>query len=77
MSDEKNSYWIPVAEQAVKVIYKLSEHPDGICGNIIKSIAEKLIRIGKLESSILSAAGNLTWYCKPLEYSACGEILAQ
>ncbi|CAG2222377.1 CAPD2 [Mytilus edulis] len=41
-----------------KVIYKLSEHPDVICGNIIKAIADKLIQIGKLETTILSAAGD-------------------
>lgn len=57
VSDEKNMHWIPLAEQAVKVIYKLSEHPDAICGSIIKAIADKLIQIGHLEQSILSAAG--------------------
>lgn len=58
VTDEKNSHWTPLAEQAVKVIYKLSEYPDGICGNIIKSIADKLIQIGKLEQNILTAAGD-------------------
>ncbi|XP_052083099.1 condensin complex subunit 1-like isoform X2 [Mytilus californianus] len=58
VANEKNNHWIALAEQAVKVIYKLSEHPDDICGNIIKSIADKLIQIGKLETTILSAAGD-------------------
>lgn len=58
VSDEKNMHWIPLAEQAVKVIYKLSEHPDAICGSIIKAIADKLIQIGHLEQSILSATGD-------------------
>ncbi|XP_071146803.1 condensin complex subunit 1-like [Mytilus edulis] len=58
VADEKNNHWIALAEQAVKVIYKLSEHPDVICGNIIKAIADKLIQIGKLETTILSAAGD-------------------
>ena len=60
VTDEKNSHWTPLAEQAVKVIYKLSEYPDGICGNIIKSIADKLIQIGKLEQNILTAAGMIS-----------------
>ncbi|KAI0222051.1 Condensin complex subunit 1 [Lamellibrachia satsuma] len=32
--------WIPMAEQAVCVIYRLAEHPDCICTNIIKHVAE-------------------------------------
>ena len=32
-------HWLPMAEQAVTVIYKLAEHPDVICGQLIKKIA--------------------------------------
>ena len=28
-----------MAEQAVNVIYKLAEHPDAICGDIVKQLA--------------------------------------
>lgn len=41
----KNHYWIPLAEQAVKVIYKLSEHPDKICGNLLKQLAQQVINM--------------------------------
>ena len=36
-------HWLPMAEQAVVVIYKLAEHPDVICGNILKQIAALVI----------------------------------
>ena len=32
-----------MAEQAINVIYKLAEHPDVICGDIIKKIANKVM----------------------------------
>ena len=35
--------WIPMAEQAVCVIYRLAEHPDCICTHIIKHVAEAVL----------------------------------
>jgi condensin complex subunit 1 len=40
---EQNN-WIPMSEQAVAVIYTLAEHPDIICGDIIKNIAKQIIK---------------------------------
>ncbi|KAK2183430.1 hypothetical protein NP493_312g03002 [Ridgeia piscesae] len=37
------SQWIPMAEQAVCVIYRLAEHPDCICTDIIKHVAEVVL----------------------------------
>ena len=34
-----------MAEQAVGVIYKLAEHPDVICGNILKKLAAKCVML--------------------------------
>ena len=31
--------WTPMAEQAINVVYFLAEHPDVICGNIVKQLA--------------------------------------
>ena len=36
------SEWIPMAEQAVCVIYTLAEHPDSICSDIIKHASESV-----------------------------------
>lgn len=30
--------WVPMAEEAVNVIYELAEHPDEICGTLIKNL---------------------------------------
>ena len=38
-----SQYWIPVAEQAIKVIYKLAEHPDIICGDILKKLVAAFV----------------------------------
>ena len=38
-------HWLPMAEQAVGVIYKLAEHPDVICGNILKKLAAKCVML--------------------------------
>ena len=34
--------WIPMAEQAVNLIYRLAEHPDDICADIIKKQAKAI-----------------------------------
>ncbi|XP_031564431.1 condensin complex subunit 1-like [Actinia tenebrosa] len=39
----EDTHWIPMAEQAINVIYALSEHPDTICEEIIRKIAVCLI----------------------------------
>lgn len=36
--------WIPMAEQAVNLIYRLAEHPDLICADIIRKLAKELIQ---------------------------------
>ncbi|XP_048728818.2 condensin complex subunit 1-like isoform X3 [Ostrea edulis] len=47
-----NPYWIPFGEQAVNVIYKLAEHPDIICGDIIKALAKEVIKAEKLNQTL-------------------------
>jgi len=37
------SHWVPMAGQAVSLIYKLAEHPDIICGDIIKQQAYTIL----------------------------------
>ncbi|XP_074654081.1 condensin complex subunit 1-like isoform X2 [Tubulanus polymorphus] len=37
-----DNHWVPMAEQAVNVIYKLAEHPDTICGNVIKRLLKQV-----------------------------------
>ena len=39
-------HWIPLAEQAIGLIYKLAEHPDTICANVIKSQAAAIKAYG-------------------------------
>ncbi|XP_064610959.1 condensin complex subunit 1-like [Liolophura sinensis] len=51
MSNLENPYWIPMAEQAVNVIYRLGEHPDTICSDIIKRLAGEIISASKTETS--------------------------
>lgn len=34
--------WVPMAEEAINVIYNLAEHPDTICCNLIKNLIEKV-----------------------------------
>ena len=38
-------HYMPLAERAIEVIYKMAEHPDLICGNIIKQIAAQIITL--------------------------------
>ena len=35
-----SSHWVPFAEQAIVAIYKLAEHPDKVCGGILKALAK-------------------------------------
>jgi len=42
LSVEKHN-WCPVAEQAISLIYRLAEHPDVICADIIKKQAAALL----------------------------------
>lgn len=35
----EDRHWLPLAEQAVNVVYKLAERPDTLCGNILKKVA--------------------------------------
>lgn len=39
MAREDKSHYIPFAEQGISLIYKLAEHPDVICSEIIKKQA--------------------------------------
>ncbi|KAK3104798.1 hypothetical protein FSP39_010318 [Pinctada imbricata] len=50
-SQLNNPYWVPLSEQAVNVIYKLAEHPDVICGDIIKQMAKEVIKAEKLDQT--------------------------
>lgn len=34
--------WVPMAEQAINVVYNLAEHPDKICGQLIKKLIRKI-----------------------------------
>ena len=36
--------WVPMAEEAINVVYNLSEHPDKICGHLIKSLIKKIFK---------------------------------
>ncbi|XP_071110071.1 condensin complex subunit 1-like [Haliotis cracherodii] len=40
-----NPHWIPLAELSVNVIYKLSEHPDLVCGDILKALTAKTLHL--------------------------------
>ena len=43
IQDVTQSGWSPLMEQAVRVIYTLSETPDVTCGNLIKSVYPKVL----------------------------------
>ncbi|OWF35443.1 condensin complex subunit 1-like [Mizuhopecten yessoensis] len=49
VADVENRYWIPLAEQAVKVIYKLSNHPDAVCGEIIRKVINEFQRVNEAD----------------------------
>ena len=44
MQQLDNPHWIPFGEQAINVIYKLAEHPDIICGDVIKALAKEVTK---------------------------------
>ena len=42
ISSTAQSMWVPMAEQAINVVYSLGEHPDRICGILIKNMFKKI-----------------------------------
>ena len=36
--------WVPMAEEAINVVYNLSEHPDKICGHLIRNLIKKIFK---------------------------------
>ena len=40
-------HWVPMAEQAVSVIYKLAESPDEICEELLKKLSHIVINYGR------------------------------
>ena len=34
--------WVPMAEEAINVIYNLGEHPEKICDLLVKSLIKKI-----------------------------------
>ncbi|XP_071805504.1 condensin complex subunit 1-like [Asterias amurensis] len=47
VSDLEKVHWLPLAEQAVNTIYRLAEHPDTVCGDIVKKLAAAIIKAGQ------------------------------
>ena len=41
-SSPSSSQWTPFAEQAIATIYRLSEQPDRLCGNILRSLVKTM-----------------------------------
>ena len=41
-SSPSSSQWTPFAEQAIATIYRLSEQPDRLCGNILRSLVRTM-----------------------------------
>eukprot|EP00058_Branchiostoma_floridae_P028443 XP_002613934.1 hypothetical protein BRAFLDRAFT_283981 [Branchiostoma floridae] len=39
-----NPYWIPLMEQGLNVVYRLSENPDVVIGNVIKGVAAVFVK---------------------------------
>ncbi|CAH1239876.1 NCAPD2 [Branchiostoma lanceolatum] len=46
-----NPYWIPLMEQGLNVVYRLSETPDVVIGNIIKGVAAVVLQAREAESA--------------------------
>ena len=44
VSDLSSQHWVPFSVQAVTTLYRLAEHPDQICGDIIKQLAAVIIK---------------------------------
>ena len=61
-------HWLPMAEQAVTVIYKLAEHPDVICGQLIKKIANVVMagqgagKDGSEQEEATKTQGKRDWF---------------
>lgn len=43
----EDQYWIPMSDEAVKVIYKLLEHPDAVCEDILKEMIKQILPLIK------------------------------
>ncbi|XP_013415078.1 condensin complex subunit 1-like isoform X2 [Lingula anatina] len=50
----EDCYWIPMAEQAVNTTYKLAEHPDAICGTLIKRLADVVMKMNQTNNKMAS-----------------------
>ncbi|XP_072035794.1 LOW QUALITY PROTEIN: condensin complex subunit 1-like [Amphiura filiformis] len=44
VEDLSSNHWVPFSVQAVTAIYRLAEHPDQVCGDIIKQIAGVIMK---------------------------------
>ena len=42
LTNMETSHWSPLAEQAIATIYTLSDHPDEVCGTLLKKLTEKV-----------------------------------
>ena len=42
LTNMETSHWSPLAEQAIATIYTLSDHPDEVCGALLKKLTEKV-----------------------------------
>jgi len=51
ISDVGNQYWIPLAEQGIKLIYNLSDHPDIVCADVVKKLAGEVMRLNNQTQS--------------------------
>ncbi|CAG5117955.1 unnamed protein product [Candidula unifasciata] len=45
ITDTASNYWIPMANQAVMVIYKLLESPDMVCAGLLREMGKVLLEI--------------------------------
>ncbi|XP_046850199.1 condensin complex subunit 1-like isoform X2 [Xenia sp. Carnegie-2017] len=43
--------WVPMAEEAIKVIYNLAQHPDKICSQLIKNLTRRIFAANEDEES--------------------------
>ncbi|XP_022111340.1 condensin complex subunit 1-like isoform X2 [Acanthaster planci] len=43
ITDLQKNHWLPLAEQAINTIYRLAEHPDRVCGDIIRGLAAAVL----------------------------------
>ncbi|KAI8500241.1 meiotic chromosome condensation [Branchiostoma belcheri] len=46
-----NPYWIPLMEQGLNVVYRLSENPDVVIGNVIKAVTTVVLQARDAESA--------------------------